>query len=42
MLNAAVDMLRYLGHKNHANAIDKAIRKTICEDKVRTAGKSIQ
>lgn len=29
MLNAAVDMLRHLGHKDHAAVIQKAINKTI-------------
>lgn len=29
MLNASVDMLRHLGHKNHAMVIQKAIIKTI-------------
>lgn len=38
MLNASVDMLYHLGHKNHADAISEAIHKTICEDKVHTPG----
>lgn len=29
MLNAAVDMLRHLGHRNHATIIQNAINKTI-------------
>lgn len=39
MLNASVDMLYHLGHKNHADAINEAIHKTICEDKIHTPGK---
>lgn len=38
MLNASVDMLYHLGHKNHADAISDAIHKTICEDKIHTPG----
>lgn len=38
MLSAAVDMLEHLGHKQHANLIEKAMLKTICEDKIRTPG----
>lgn len=38
MLNAAVDMLYHLGHKNHAEAIRESIYKTICEDKIHTPG----
>ena len=29
MLNAAVDMLRHLGHKHHATLIQNAINRTI-------------
>jgi len=36
MLNASVDMLYHLGHKNHADAIGEAIYKTVCEDKIHT------
>jgi isocitrate/isopropylmalate dehydrogenase len=39
MLSAAVDMLNHLGHKKHADALEYAIRKTVCEDKIHTAGK---
>lgn len=39
MLNASVDMLYHLGHKNHADAIKDSILKTICEDKIQTPGK---
>jgi isocitrate dehydrogenase (NAD+) len=38
MLNASVDMLRHLGHTQHANAIASAIYDTIVVDKVHTAG----
>lgn len=41
MLNASVDMLYFLGHKTYADAISNAIRKTIVEDKVHTAGAHI-
>lgn len=41
MLNASVDMLYHLGHKQYAEAISDAIRKTICEDRIHTPGKSI-
>jgi len=37
MLNAAVDMLNHLGHKQHANAIADAIYQTIVVDKIHTA-----
>lgn len=36
MLNASVDMLHHLGHKNHADAIQNAIYKTLCEDRIHT------
>lgn len=39
MLNAAVDMLRHLGHVQHADAIADSIYKTIVEDKIHTPGK---
>lgn len=39
MLNASVDMLMHLGHKQHAAAIDDAIHSTIVEDRIHTAGK---
>lgn len=38
MLNAAVDMLEHLGHKNHANIIQTAVDKTINEDHIHTPG----
>lgn len=41
MLNASVDMLYHLGHKHHADAINEAINKTICEDKVHTPGNTL-
>jgi len=37
MLNASVDMLNHLGHKQHANAIADAIYQTIVVDKIHTA-----
>ncbi|VEN57580.1 unnamed protein product, partial [Callosobruchus maculatus] len=36
MLNAGIDMLNHLGHKQHAELITKAMVKTICEDKIHT------
>jgi isocitrate dehydrogenase (NAD+) len=36
MLNASVDMLEHLGHKQHAERIRKAIYKTIAVDHVHT------
>ena len=36
MLNASIDLLRYLGKDKHAEIIDKAIKKTISEDQVQT------
>ncbi|KAG5890105.1 hypothetical protein JTB14_005240 [Gonioctena quinquepunctata] len=36
MLSASVDMLKHLGHLQHANLIQRAIEKTICEDKIHT------
>lgn len=38
MLHASVDMLKHLGHLQHANLIQNAIVKTICEDKIQTPG----
>lgn len=38
MLNASVDMLDHLGHKQHARLIEAAIRKTISEDQLHTPG----
>lgn len=38
MLNASVDMLNHLGHKTYADAISNAIKQTISEDKIHTAG----
>lgn len=38
MLNASVDMLYHLGHKQHADAIADSVYKTICEDKIHTPG----
>lgn len=38
MLSAAVDMLEHLGHKEHAQLIERAMKKTICEDKLQTPG----
>lgn len=40
MLNASVDMLKHLGHMQHAAAIENAIYETIVNDKIHTAGKS--
>ncbi|XP_974070.3 isocitrate dehydrogenase [NAD] subunit gamma, mitochondrial isoform X2 [Tribolium castaneum] len=36
MLSASVDMLNHLGHVQHAELIQRAIEKTICEDKIHT------
>ncbi|XP_069694262.1 isocitrate dehydrogenase [NAD] subunit gamma, mitochondrial-like isoform X2 [Periplaneta americana] len=36
MLNASVDMLEHLGHRYHANLIDKAIHRTVSEDRIHT------
>lgn len=36
MLCASVDMLEHLGHKQHAELIDKAITKTVCVDRIHT------
>jgi isocitrate dehydrogenase (NAD+) len=36
MLSASVDMLHHLGHTQHAELIQRAIEKTICEDKIHT------
>lgn len=36
MLNASVDMLNHLGHKNYADAISDAIYKTLSEDRIHT------
>lgn len=41
ILNASVDMLRHLGHKYHADAIDLAIHKTVAEDRIMTKGKHL-
>lgn len=38
MLNASVDMLRHLGCEHHADAIADSIYKTICDDRIHTAG----
>ena len=38
MLNASVDMLEHLGHQTHANIINKAIERTISEDRIHTPG----
>jgi isocitrate/isopropylmalate dehydrogenase len=38
MLNAAVDMLEHLGHHYHADMIQKAINRTINEDRIHTPG----
>lgn len=38
MLNASVDMLDHLGHKQHARLIEGAIIKAICEDRIHTPG----
>jgi isocitrate dehydrogenase (NAD+) len=38
MLNASVDMLKHLGHTQHATAIENAIYETISNDKIHTAG----
>lgn len=39
MLHASVDMLKHLGHLQHANLIQRAIEKTICDDKIHTQGR---
>ncbi|CAH1153378.1 unnamed protein product [Phaedon cochleariae] len=36
MLSASIEMLKHLGHFQHANLIQRAIEKTICEDKIHT------
>lgn len=36
MLSAGVDMLQHLGHQKHASLIQRAIFKTIFEDKIHT------
>ncbi|CAG9759329.1 unnamed protein product [Ceutorhynchus assimilis] len=36
MLNASVDMLNHLGHKRHADLIQRAIYKTVSEDQILT------
>lgn len=36
MLNASVEMLKHLGHHEHAHAISDAIYQTVCVDKVHT------
>lgn len=38
MLCASVDMLEHLGHKQHAELIEKAINKTVCVDRIHTPG----
>ena len=39
MLNASVDMLKHLGHMQHAAAIETAIYETLVTDKIHTRGK---
>lgn len=39
MINASVDMLEHLGHKQHAGMIQRALIKTISVDKIHTPGK---
>ncbi|KAJ3640111.1 hypothetical protein Zmor_003427 [Zophobas morio] len=36
MLSASVAMLKHLGHTQHAELIQRAIEKTICEEKIHT------
>ncbi|KAF5283438.1 hypothetical protein FQA39_LY04814 [Lamprigera yunnana] len=36
MINASVDMLDHLGHKQHSNIISEAVKRTICDDKLHT------
>lgn len=36
MINASVDLLRYLGESNYANLIQKAISKTLSVDQIQT------
>ncbi|CAH0561806.1 unnamed protein product [Brassicogethes aeneus] len=36
MLNASVDMLRHLGHSQHAELIQRAINRTVSEDHIHT------
>lgn len=38
MINASVDMLNHLGHKQHAKVITDAIYQTIVTDAIRTPG----
>lgn len=38
MLNASVDMLKHLGHMQHAAAIETAIYETLVTDKIQTRG----
>lgn len=38
MLSASVDMLKHLGHTQHASAIESAVYDTIVTDKIYTAG----
>lgn len=38
MLNASVDMLNHLGHKQHADLIYNAMVKTVAEDNLFTPG----
>lgn len=38
MLNASVDMLNHLGHKQHADLIMNAMLKTVAEDHLLTPG----
>jgi isocitrate dehydrogenase (NAD+) len=38
MLNAAVDMLEHLGHHYHADMIQKAVDRTVNEDRIHTPG----
>ncbi|KAK4872062.1 hypothetical protein RN001_016186 [Aquatica leii] len=36
MINASIDMLDHLGHKQHSRIISEAVRKTVCKDKLHT------
>lgn len=40
MINASVDMLNHLGHKEHARVIQEATYETIVDRCIRTPGKN--
>lgn len=39
MINASIDMLNHLGHKEHARVIQEATYETIVDKAIRTPGK---